>query len=139
MKEYIKERTLKAARYLVEQNGSIREAADALKINRSTVQMDLRDHLPLIDPELASKVDQVKRNNIAKFGIGGKGTVVECECTNCRYNTAKYLNDKGFCNKSKIRLKYKDNLKTEEDDYTDVTDCMDYEWQNKGHEFRKER
>lgn len=40
LKEYIEERAVEAARYIVEQNATVRQAAKELGISKSTVHMD---------------------------------------------------------------------------------------------------
>ena len=75
MRDYIMERALSAAEYILDNRSTIRETAKALKISKSTVHEDLTDRLPKINPQLASKVRGVLMANKAERHIrGGEAT-----------------------------------------------------------------
>lgn len=75
MRDYIMERALSAAEYILDNHSTIRETAKALKVSKSTVHEDLTDRLPKINPQLASKVRGVLMANKAERHIrGGEAT-----------------------------------------------------------------
>ncbi|MFS8650516.1 MAG: sporulation transcriptional regulator SpoIIID [Caldibacillus sp.] len=59
MHDYIKERTLKIGKYIVETRKTVRVIAKEFGVSKSTVHKDLTERLPEINPELASKVKEI--------------------------------------------------------------------------------
>ena len=53
MKEYIEERALAVAGYIIESNATVRQAARQFGISKSTVHKDVTDRLVQINPALA--------------------------------------------------------------------------------------
>ncbi|MCX4366940.1 MAG: sporulation transcriptional regulator SpoIIID [Clostridia bacterium] len=75
MDGYIKERIVTAAEYIIENNATVRQTGKALGISKSTVHMDMRKRLPLIDSELYENVCKVIDNNLKERHIrGGEST-----------------------------------------------------------------
>ncbi|TCP19520.1 putative DeoR family transcriptional regulator (stage III sporulation protein D) [Scopulibacillus darangshiensis] len=59
MHDYIKERTIKIGRHIVETKKTVRVIAKEFGVSKSTVHKDLTERLPLINPELANEVKHV--------------------------------------------------------------------------------
>ena len=71
MKDYIKERVLELAGYIIETGSTVRAAAKKFKISKSTVHKDITERLKEINPALASEVKAVLDNNKAERHIRG--------------------------------------------------------------------
>ena len=56
MHDYIKERTIKIGRCIVETRKTVRTIAKEFGVSKSTVHKDLTERLPEINPDLAQKV-----------------------------------------------------------------------------------
>lgn len=59
MHDYIKERTLKIGRYIVETRKTVRVIAKEFGVSKSTVHKDLTERLPEINSELANQVKEI--------------------------------------------------------------------------------
>ncbi|SFQ27411.1 sporulation transcriptional regulator SpoIIID [Salibacterium halotolerans] len=59
MHDYIKERTIRMARYVVETRKTVRVIAKEFGVSKSTVHKDLTERLETINPELAEDVKYV--------------------------------------------------------------------------------
>ncbi|WP_077614230.1 sporulation transcriptional regulator SpoIIID [Caenibacillus caldisaponilyticus] len=59
MHDYIKERTIKIGRHIVETKKTVRVIAKEFGVSKSTVHKDLTERLPIINPELANEVKSV--------------------------------------------------------------------------------
>ena len=59
MHDYIKERTLKIAHYILETKKTVRVIAKEFGVSKSTVHKDLTERLPDINPELANAVQEI--------------------------------------------------------------------------------
>lgn len=71
MKEYIEERAIEIAYYIIENNATVRQAAKAFGISKSTVHKDCQDRLPMINPSLAAEVRKVLDVNKSERHIRG--------------------------------------------------------------------
>ena len=71
MKEYIEERVLELAEYILETNATVRAAALKFRVSKSTVHKDITERLADIDPELSRKVKTVLDANKAERHIRG--------------------------------------------------------------------
>lgn len=71
MKDYIEERVLELAGYIIETGSTVRAAAKKFKISKSTVHKDITERLKEINPALASEVKAVLDNNKAERHISG--------------------------------------------------------------------
>ena len=71
MKEYIEERAVEAARYIVERKATVRQAAKELGISKSTVHKDITERLLGINPALAAQARQVLDVNKSERHIRG--------------------------------------------------------------------
>ena len=53
MKEYIEERAMDIANYIIDHNATVRQTAKKFGISKSTVHKDCTERLALINPSLA--------------------------------------------------------------------------------------
>lgn len=67
----MEERAVEAARYIVEQNATVRQAAAKLGISKSTVHKDVTERLEKIDKALAQQTRQILDKNKAERHIRG--------------------------------------------------------------------
>ena len=75
MKAYIEERAIEAARYIIEQGATVRQAAKELGISKSTVHKDVTERLHGINPSLAAEARRVlDRNKSERHIRGGMAT-----------------------------------------------------------------
>ena len=59
MKEYIEERALAVAGYIIESNATVRQAARQFGISKSTVHKDITERLMQVNPALAKEARKV--------------------------------------------------------------------------------
>ena len=71
MKEYIEERAVKLANYIIEYNATVRQTAKQFNISKSTVHKDVTDRLVHINPDLASKTRIILDINKSERHIRG--------------------------------------------------------------------
>ena len=75
MKEYIEEQALNIACYIIEHNATVRQAAKAFGVSKSTVHKDCAERLVQINPILAAQARAVLDVNKAERHIrGGQAT-----------------------------------------------------------------
>jgi len=75
LKDYIRDRVLEVARYIVENRATVRDAARRFDVSKSTVHKDVTERLRKINPALARSVDRVLQTNKAERHIrGGQAT-----------------------------------------------------------------
>lgn len=75
LKEYIEERVLELANYIIEKKTTVRSAAKKFGISKSTVHKDVTERLVQIKPVLADNVRIVLEENKAERHIrGGQAT-----------------------------------------------------------------
>lgn len=71
MKDYIEERAVGIARYIIENNATVRQTAKAFGISKSTVHKDVTERLPQTNPGLAKEVRKVLDVNKSERHIRG--------------------------------------------------------------------
>jgi len=71
MWDYITERVIKEAEYIIETNSTVRAAAVHFSISKSTVHKDVTERLEEIDGRLYVKVRQVLNKNLSERHIRG--------------------------------------------------------------------
>lgn len=71
MKDYIEERALAVANYIIESKATVRQTARKFGISKSTVHKDVTDRLSQINPNLETEVRQVLNLNKAERHIRG--------------------------------------------------------------------
>lgn len=82
MRDYIEERALEIANFIIESNATVREAAKQYKVSKSTVHKDVSERLPVINSAAAAEVRRVLDHNKAERHIrGGKATCLKYKDT----------------------------------------------------------
>lgn len=78
MHDYIKERTIKIGRYIVETRKTVRTIAKEFGVSKSTVHKDLTERLPEINQELALEVKKIlEYHKSIRHLRGGEATKVK--------------------------------------------------------------
>ena len=71
LKDYIEERAVEVAVYIIENNATVRQAAKKFGISKSTVHKDCTDRLLQVNPALAKEVRNVLEVNKHERHIRG--------------------------------------------------------------------
>jgi putative DeoR family transcriptional regulator (stage III sporulation protein D) len=71
VKEYIEERAIDVANYIIEHNATVRQTAKQFGISKSTVHKDVTERLMLINPGLAKQARKVLDVNKSERHIRG--------------------------------------------------------------------
>lgn len=71
MKVLVEERAVELGEYIVENRATVRAAAKAFGVSKSTVHTDVADRLKKVDPSLYSEVREVLEINKAQRHIRG--------------------------------------------------------------------
>ena len=71
MKDYIEDRAIAIASYIIENNATVRQAAKKFGISKSTVHKDITDRLAQINPALATEARKVLDVNKSERHIRG--------------------------------------------------------------------
>lgn len=71
MKEYIEERAIHIANYIIENNATVRQTAKEFGISKSTVHKDVTDRLVQLNPSLAAQARKVLDVNKSERHIRG--------------------------------------------------------------------
>lgn len=71
MKDYIEERAIAIATYIIENNATVRQAAKQFGISKSTVHKDCTERLMQIHPALAREARKVLNVNKSERHIRG--------------------------------------------------------------------
>ena len=71
MNEYIEERTIEVANYIIENKSTVRAAAKHFNISKSTIHKDLTERLRKVNPELWRQVRKVLDLNKQERHIRG--------------------------------------------------------------------
>lgn len=75
MKDYIEERAIDIANYIIEQNATVRQTARTFGVSKSTVHKDVTERLLQINPSLAIQAREVLNVNKSERHIrGGRAT-----------------------------------------------------------------
>ena len=75
MKGYIEERVVDVAKYIIEENATVRQAAKKFGISKSTVHKDLQERLHQIDINKYNIIKQIMNEHIETRHIkGGEST-----------------------------------------------------------------
>ena len=85
MKDYIEERAVEIANYIIEENATVRQTAKRFGISKSTVHKDVTERLMQINPTLAGQARKVLDVNKSERHIRGGLATKE-----------KYLHQKGI-------------------------------------------
>lgn len=71
MKDYIEERAIAIANYIIDNNATVRQTAKQFGISKSTVHKDVTDRLMQINPALAKEARKVLDVNKSERHIRG--------------------------------------------------------------------
>ena len=71
MKDYIEERAIQIANYIIENNATVRQTAKEFGISKSTVHKDVTDRLSQLNPSLAAEARKVLDVNKSERHIRG--------------------------------------------------------------------
>ena len=71
MKDYIEERAVDIANYIIDHNATVRQTAKAFGVSKSTVHKDVTDRLAQIHPTLAAQARKVLDVNKSERHIRG--------------------------------------------------------------------
>jgi sporulation transcriptional regulator SpoIIID len=75
LKDYIEERVLEVARYIICSKATIRKTAKVFGVSKSTIHKDMTERLPKINPQIALETKNIMDYNKAERHIrGGKAT-----------------------------------------------------------------
>ncbi|ABS33912.1 MULTISPECIES: sporulation transcriptional regulator SpoIIID [Clostridium] len=75
MKDYIEERVLEVAHYIIDSKATIRKTAKVFGVSKSTIHKDMTERLPKINPQIAEEAKEILDYNKAERHIrGGKAT-----------------------------------------------------------------
>ncbi len=75
MKDYIEERAIEIAEYIINEKATVRQTAKVFGVSKSTVHKDVTERLPRINPLIANQVKNILDRNKAERHIrGGKAT-----------------------------------------------------------------
>ncbi len=78
MKDYIEERVLELARYILETKATVRAAAKNFGVSKSTVHKDVTERLLEINPSVANEVKEILDQNKSERHIrGGLATKIK--------------------------------------------------------------
>ena len=83
MQDYIGERVIREAEYIIETNSTVRATAINFNISKSTVHKDVAERLKQIDRQLYKEVRKVLNTNLSERHIrGGIATKNKYKFTN---------------------------------------------------------
>ena len=71
MKDYIEERAVEIAHYIIETKATVRQTAKKFGISKSTVHKDVTERLEVINPGLAGEIRKVLDVNKAERHLRG--------------------------------------------------------------------
>ena len=71
LKDYIEERAVEVAEFIIENNATVRQAAKKFGISKSTIHKDCTDRLRQLNPALAKEVRNVLEVNKQERHIRG--------------------------------------------------------------------
>ncbi len=71
MKDYIEQRAAELAQYIIDNNATVRSAANIFNVSKSTVHKDVHERLKKINPALYREVQKVLEVNKAERHIRG--------------------------------------------------------------------
>lgn len=71
MKKYIEERAIEVANYIIENNATVRQAAKAFGVSKSTIHKDVSERVFAVNPALAREARKVLDINKAERHIRG--------------------------------------------------------------------
>ena len=93
MREYIEERVIKTAEYILKTGATVRDCAKVFMVSKSTVHKDMSERLKLINKKLFKQVKKVLEKNKAERHIrGGLATYLKYKCKKNNTKVEKNIN-----------------------------------------------
>ena len=77
MREYIEERAVEIANYIIENNATVRQTAKQFRISKSTVHKDVTERLLQINPSLAHETRKVLDTKQIRTVTSGEGSTTK--------------------------------------------------------------
>lgn len=75
MKDYIEDRVLEVAKYIIESKATIRRTAKVFGVSKSTIHKDMTERLPTINLQIANQAKTILDLNKSERHIrGGRAT-----------------------------------------------------------------
>jgi len=71
LKDYIEDRVLEVAKYIIESKATIRRTAKVFGVSKSTIHKDMTERLPTLNPKIASEAKTILDLNKAERHIRG--------------------------------------------------------------------
>jgi putative DeoR family transcriptional regulator (stage III sporulation protein D) len=71
LKDYIEDRVLEVAKYIIESKATIRRTAKVFGVSKSTIHKDMTERLPTLNPQIASEAKTILDLNKAQRHIRG--------------------------------------------------------------------
>ena len=71
MKDYIEERVLELAHYIISTNSTVRATAKKFRVSKSTVHKDVSERLKYIDEDLYERARKVLEINLSERHLRG--------------------------------------------------------------------
>ena len=71
MKDYIEERVLEVAQYIIDSKATIRKTAKVFGVSKSTIHKDVKERLLQINPGLANQARKILDQNKSERHIRG--------------------------------------------------------------------
>ncbi|MFR5714249.1 MAG: sporulation transcriptional regulator SpoIIID [Clostridium sp.] len=97
MKEYIEERAVEIANYIIDHNATVRQTAKKFGISKSTVHKDVTDRLEDINPSLAAQARVVL--NLIRRNATSAGDWLQKKSISISFRPAAPI--KNFCNQQR--------------------------------------
>ena len=87
MKDYIEERAIEIAEYIIEHEATVRQAAKKFGVSKSTVHKDITERLSQIQPQLAARArcKQIGASYSRRIGNQRKISAPEIACVTKRF------------------------------------------------------
>jgi putative DeoR family transcriptional regulator (stage III sporulation protein D) len=78
MKDYIRDRALDIANYVIDSGATIRKTARVFGVSKSTVHKDVTERLPRINPVVANEAKHIlDMNKLERHIRGGRATQIK--------------------------------------------------------------
>lgn len=85
LKDYIEERVLEVAQYIIDSKATIRKTAKVFGVSKSTIHKDMTERLPKINPAIAEQTHLILELNKSERHIrGGKATKMKYKVENLK-------------------------------------------------------
>lgn len=96
MKEYIEERAIEIAYYIIEHKATVRQTARQFGVSKSTIHKDVTERLLTVNPSLAAEVlqgsgcEQIRAAHPRRYGDAVKNIFISTNCQRQHLRQCKY-------------------------------------------------